>query len=122
MKMKNSLPSLFIFLAIIFCFSLNAQTKKELFLNTIKKIGKTENLKQVDSVYNNLKTQALEFGQDSLYLELTFQQIEKNGGLLLDTNAEILLENLLINQYYFLKKNPKLLLRCIHDLGRLYYL
>ena len=80
------------------------------------------NLQNVDETYNILKKHALELEKDSIYVELTFQQIKKNGGLLLYSNSKILLENLLINENYFLRNHPKLLLRCIHDLARSYLL
>lgn len=80
------------------------------------------NVEDVDEAYNMLKKHALEFEKDSIYIELTFQQIEKNGGLLLYSNSKNLLESLLINENYFLRNHPKLLLRCIHDLARSYLL
>ncbi len=117
----NFLSAIFI-VALIFCCTIYAQDKKDSFEKTIEDLITNDSSVHIDSVYNNLKRQALELNQDSLYVELTFQQIEKNGGLLVYTYAEILLENLLINQNYFLKKHPKLLLRCIHDLGKFYLL
>lgn len=120
--MKTYLKFLIYCIFFFICFQFEAQNKKDILINSIRQLNENKNITQVDSVYNSLKKEALELKQDSLYVELTFQQIEKNGGPLLYTNAEILLENLLINHNYFLKKHPKLLLRCIHDLGKFYLL
>ena len=116
----TSVRFLFLFL---FCFStkLDAQaTTEEGLIAKMEEVYKKKNVKQLDSDYSTMKKQALALGLDSLYIELTFQQIEKNGGLQLYANSELLLENLLINENFYLKKHPKLLLRCVHDLGRLY--
>lgn len=120
--MKTSLKLLICCIFFFIYFQVEAQTKKDILLNSIHQLNENNNITQFDSIYNRLKKEALELKQDSLYVELTFQQIKKNGGLLLYTQSEILLENLLINHNYFLKKHPKLLLRCIHDLGRFYFL
>jgi hypothetical protein len=110
---------LLIFLILIFN-NTSAQTSKQALFQAADSVFKSEHIKDIDQAYNKLKERALSLELDSLYVELTFQQIEKNGGLLLYTNSEILLENLLINENYFFKKHPKLLLKSIHDLGRFY--
>jgi hypothetical protein len=109
-----------VFFAISPCAKFNAQTAKDYLIKDLDSIFKVKNLKNIDQTYDVLKERALSLELDSLYITLIFQQIEKNGGLLLYTNSEVLLENLLINENYFFKKNPKLLLKVFHDLGKFY--
>jgi len=119
---KNKIYSwvyLLIFLLLIFN-NTSAQTSKEALFQAADSLFKSEHIKDIDKAYNKLKQRALKLELDSLYVELTFQQIEKNGGLLLYTNSKILLENLLINENYFFKANPKMLLKGIHDIGKFY--
>jgi len=119
---KNKIYSwgyLLIFLILIFN-NTSAQTSKEALFQAADSLFKSEHIKDVEQAYNKLKERALTLELDSLYVELTFQQIEKNGGLLLYTNSKILLENLLINENYFFKANPKMLLKGIHDIGKFY--
>ena len=108
-----------IFLLLIFN-NTSAQTSKEALFQAADSLFKSEHIKDIDQAYNKLKEKALELELDSLYVELTFQQIEKKGGLLLYTNSKILLENLLINENYFFKANPKKLLKGIHHIGKFY--
>lgn len=76
------------------CFTLLANygqaqpNSKEQLLRAIDSINQVQ-LDDVDSVYDDLKQWALEIQEDSIYIELTFRQIEKNGGgviLLTDRN------------------------------------
>lgn len=110
---------LLIFLLLIFN-NTSAQTSKEALFQAADSLFKSEHIKDIDQAYNKIKERSLKLELDSLYVELTFQQIEKNGGLLLYTNSKILLENLLINENYFFKANPKMLLKGIHDIGKFY--
>ncbi len=118
-KTKSSFPWFIVLFCL--CFKLVAQstTQKELIAK-MKNLQTLHNIAQVDSMYKTMKDQALELGLDSLYLEMTFQQIEKSGELQLYTNAEFLLDNLMIKENYMLSNHPKLLLRCFHTLAQLY--
>lgn len=119
---KNKIYSwgyLLIFLLLIFN-NTSAQTSKEALFQAADSLFKSEHIKDIDLAYNKIKERSLKLELDSLYVELTFQQIEKNGGLLIYTNSKILLENLLINENYFFKANPKMLLKGIHDIGKFY--
>lgn len=120
-KIKTKSSFLWFIVLFCLCFKLVAQstTQKELIAK-MKNLQTLDNIAQVDSMYKTMKDQALELGLDSLYIEMTFQQIEKNGGLQLHTNAELLLDNLMIKENYLLSNHPKLLLRCFHTLAQLY--
>ena len=48
---------------------------------------------------------------DSLYPQQIFDNIENNSNLELYTKSELFLENFLINENYYLKKHPKLILQ-----------
>jgi hypothetical protein len=101
---KLNIIGVLVFFAISPCAKFNAQTAKDYLIKDLDSIFEVKNLKNIDQTYDVLKERALSLELDSLYITLTFQQIEKNGGLLLYTNSEVLLENLLINENYFLKK------------------
>jgi hypothetical protein len=58
--------------------------------------------------------------EDSLYVDLTFQQIEKNKGSMDIFVVTNILEDLLIKEYEFLKNHPKLLLLCYLNLSKFY--
>lgn len=57
---------------------------------------------------------------DSLYPQQIFDNIENNSNLELYTKSELFLENFLINENYYLKKHPKLILQSTHDLAQFY--
>ena len=120
-KIKTKFSLLWVFILFSLCFNLVAQsTTKEELIAKMKDLYTLENIAQVDSTYKTMKEQAIELGLDSLYIEMTFQQIEKNGGFQLYTNSELLIEKLLIKENYFLTNHPKLLLRCLHGLAKFY--
>ena len=57
---------------------------------------------------------------DSLYPQQIFHKIENNRDLELYTKSELFLENFLINEDYYLKKHPKLILQSALDLAQFY--
>ncbi len=120
LKRLNSAYLIAVYL-ILFAFGWShAQPlSKDELVKIIDSVNQSE-LENVDRVYNELKQHALDIEEDSIYAELTFKQIEKNGGIFLYSQTEILLGNLLFNEHYFLKNHPKILLRCLHDLARSY--
>lgn len=120
-KIKTTLLQFCYIILLCFSIKLCAQPISEkTLIAKMQEVYKQQNIKNLDSLYDTMKKQALKLGSDSLYIELTFQQIEKNGGVLLYPNSEIMLGNLLIDENVYLKKHPKLLLRCVHDLAQFY--
>ena len=98
---------------------MNAQqiTKKEQFIKKINQVFENQNIQKPDSVFNNLRKEAWSLKEDSLYVDLTFRQIENNKesvDVFLVTNV---LEDLMRKKYEYLKNHPRLLLLCYLNLG-----
>ena len=124
--MKHSikfLKSIWIFASIcMISGGINAQQNKNraAFIERINAAFDTQNTQNSDSVFFVLREEARSLKEDSLYVELMFQQIENNKGLvnvLLVTNV---LEELMVNKYELLKKHPKLLVYCYLNLSKFY--
>jgi hypothetical protein len=62
---------------------INAQrsSTKAAFIERVKTLLQTQNPQNSDSIFNILREEAWSLKQDSLYVDLTFQQIEKNKNL-----------------------------------------
>ena len=97
----------------------NAQqtTEREYF---ILKINTAYNQNSIpsDSIINSLREEAWSLKEDSLYVDLTFRLIQKKReklDIFLITNV---LEDLMVKEYEYLKKYPKILLTCYLNLGK----
>jgi len=98
---------------------MNAQqvTEKEQFIKKVNALIENQNIQKSDSIFNKLRKEAWSLKEDSLYVDLTFRQIENSEGsvdVFLVTN---ILEDLVRKKYEYLKKHPKLLLLCYLNLG-----
>lgn len=123
MSQKTTINYYFTLALLLTACNINSQNTSVKKLLTSSELVYQENysVQNIDSLYNDLKEQAKTLQLDSLYIVLTFQQIEKHGGVENYQSAELLLENIIINNYTFLKQHPRLLLECYRKLG-LYYL
>ena len=99
----------------------NAQqaTESEAFVH---KVNTTYNQNSIpaDSILNSLREEAWALDEDSLYVDLTLRLIQKKREKLdvfLITNV---LEDLMVKEYEYLKKYPKILLTCYLNLGKFY--
>ena len=99
----------------------NAQqaTESEAFVH---KVNTTYNQNSIpaDSILNSLREEAWALEEDSLYVDLTLRLIQKKReklDIFLITNV---LEDLMVKEYEYLKKYPKILLTCYLNLGKFY--
>ena len=114
------LKSVWIFASISLisdCINAQQNNSKAAFTERIHTSFNTQNS---DSLFNILGEEVRFLNEDSLYVRLTFQQIEKNKDLVDVFLLTTALENLMINKYEFLKKHPKLLLYCYLNLSEFY--
>ena len=100
--------------------SMDAQqiTENEQFIKKVDTILRNQNIRKSDSIFNSLREEAWSLKEDSIYVDLTFRQIENNKedvDVFLITN---ILEGLMHKEYEYLKKYPKLLLLCYLNLGK----
>ena len=93
---------------------INAQrsSTKATFIERVKTLLQTQNPQNSDSIFNILREEAWSLKQDSLYVDLTFQQIEKNKNLVDIFQITSVLEDHMVKKYEFLKNHPKLLIFC----------
>ena len=106
----------------VFVNPINAQqaTEKEQFIEKINTAFENQNTQKSDSIFNTLREEAWSLKEDSLYVDLTFRQIENNKGsvdVILVTNV---LEDLMLKEYEYLKNHPRLLLLCYLNIGEFY--
>jgi len=90
------------------------------FIEKINTAFDHQNIQKFDSIFNDLRNEALTLKEDSIYIDLTFQQIEnkkKPIDIFLVTNV---LEDIMRKKYEYLKKHPRLLLLCYLNLGEFY--
>tara|TARA_B110000967_G_scaffold62821_1_gene64605 strand:+ start:6336 stop:8168 length:1833 start_codon:yes stop_codon:yes gene_type:complete len=102
------------------CINAQKTTTRSAFIERINTAFDTQNTQNSDSLFNVLKEEAWSLKEDSLYVDLTFQQIEKNKGSMDIFVVTNILEDLLIKEYEFLKNHPKLLLLCYLNLSKFY--
>jgi len=119
---KTYWVAIYIFIMSVSVNQINAQQTilKEKLIEKINAINIDPKIKISDTTYYNLRKEAWSLKEDSLYAELTFQQIEKNKGHIDVSLATTILGDLLREDYDYLKKHPKLLLLCYLNLGRYY--
>ena len=100
---------------------MNAQqiTEKEQFLKNVNALIENQNIQKSDSIFNKLRNKAWSLKEDSLYVDLTFRQIENNSKGHVDVFFFTdVLEDLMHKKYEYLKNHPKLLLLCYLNLGK----
>jgi len=95
---------------------INAQkaTTRDAFIEKINASLDNQNTQNSDSIFNKLRNEAWSLKEDSLFVDLTFQQIEKNKG------SVDVLEDLMIKEYEYLKNHPRLLLLCYLNMSEFY--
>ena len=93
---------------------------RDAFIERINTAFNRQDTQKSDSIFNVLKQEAWSLKEDSLYVDLTFQQIEKNKDSVDIFLVTTILEDLMIKEYEFLKTHPKLLLVCYLNLSKFY--
>ena len=93
---------------------------RDAFIERINTAFNRQDTQKSDSIFNVLKEEAWSLKEDSLYVDLTFQQIEKNKDSVDIFLVTTILEDLMIKEYEFLKTHPKLLLVCYLNLSKFY--
>jgi hypothetical protein len=94
--------------------------ERDAFILKINTALNHQNSVPSDSLLNTFREEAWSLKEDSIYVDLTFKLIEKKRKIVdifLITNV---LEDLMLKEYEYLKKHPKLLLICYLKLGKFY--
>jgi len=102
------------------CIYAQQTNARDVFIERINTAFNRQDTQKSDSIFNVLKEEAWSLKEDSLYVDLTFQQIEKNKDSVDIFLVTTILEDLMIKEYEFLKTHPKLLLVCYLNLSKFY--
>lgn len=100
------------------CINAQRSSSKAAFIERVNTIIQTQNSQNSDSIFNVLREEAWSLKQDSLYVDLTFQQIEKNKNSVDIFQITSVLEDLMVKEYEFLKNHPKLLIFCYLNMSK----
>ena len=100
------------------CINAQPSDTKAAFIERIQTSLRSQNDQNSDSLFNVLREEAWSLKEDSLYVDLTFQQIEKNESLVDVFQVTYVLEDLMIKEYEYLKKHPKLLVLCYLSMSK----
>ena len=100
------------------CINAQQSNSKAAFIERVNTIIQTQNSQNSDSIFNVLREEAWSLKQDSLYVDLTFQQIEKNKNSVDIFQITSILEDFMVKEYEFLKSHPKLLIFCYLNMSK----
>ncbi|MDB9954829.1 histidine kinase [Flavobacteriaceae bacterium] len=120
LKSSWVLASMILLSLSVNCIYAQQSNTRDAFIERINTAFNRQDSQKSDSIFNVLKEEAWSLKEDSLYVDLTFQQIEKNKDSVDIFLVTTILENLMIKEYEFLKTHPKLLLVCYLNLSKFY--
>lgn len=90
-------------------------------IERVKSVIQNQKGQNFDSILNVLKEEPWSLEQDSLYLDLAFQQIDKNKNSLDIFQITSVFEDLMIEKYEFLKNHPRFLAVCYLNMSKFHY-
>ncbi|MDB4157930.1 histidine kinase [bacterium] len=120
LKSSWVLASMILLSLSVNCIYAQQSNTRDAFIERINTAFNRQDSQKSDSIFNVLKEEAWSLKEDSLYVDLTFQQIEKNKDSVDIFLVTTILEDLMIKEYEFLKTHPKLLLVCYLNLSKFY--
>lgn len=123
-KLKKSIWAVITVSILCSCANyINAQEvrSKSAFINRVQSALQTQKGQNSDSIFNILKEEAWILKQDSLFVDLTFRQIEKNKNTLDIFQITSVLEDLMIKKYEFLKNHPRFLILCYLNMSKFHF-
>jgi len=100
------------------CINAQRSSTKTTFTERVKTITQTLISQNSESIFNLLREEAWSLKQDSLYVDLTFQQIEKNQNSVDIFQITSVLVDLMAKEYKFLKDHPKFLIFCYLNMSK----
>lgn len=120
-RRQRKMRWMIITIMLVICSSVKSQSQdpvKNSPLASIVKVYNEANKETLtDSLTNINKREALDSGNDSLYIALTFQQFDKRNMRNIDVSGIVLLQDLLVNKIDISEKYLEILLRANLSLG-----